>query len=171
MMLFIVLFLVLMTFGAVCVSCNPSPFYSIFGLVLSTLAGCMMLASYGGTFVSLILFLIYLGGMLVAFVFCVAVASEAYLEGLESASVLVRFVLCLLISFIFCMISMPLKHFCGVVDEHQDLSPLRGDFAGVSMIYGPGGGMLMACGWALFLSLFVVLELTRGRSLGALRSI
>nr|AKH60657.1 NADH dehydrogenase subunit 6 [Conger japonicus] len=171
MMLYIVLFLVLMTFGAVCVSCNPSPFYSILGLVLSTLAGCMMLASYGGTFVSLILFLIYLGGMLVAFVFCVAVTSEAYLEGLDSASVLVRFVLCLLISYILCMISMPLKHFCEVVDEHQDLSPLREDLAGVSMIYGPGGGMLMACGWALSLSLFVVLELTRERSLGALRSI
>lgn len=63
------------------------------------------------------------------------------------------------------------SYYCGVVDEGRDFSSLRGDFSGVSLIYNLGGEMLIVCGWALLLTLFVVLELTRGRSFGALRAI
>lgn len=48
---------------------------------------------------------------------------------------------------------------------------VRGDVSGVSLIYSVGGGMLIVCGWILLLCLFVVLELTRGLSRGALRAV
>lgn len=48
---------------------------------------------------------------------------------------------------------------------------MRGDAIGVALIYSFGGGMLVICGWVLLLSLFVVLELTRGLSRGALRAV
>lgn len=60
---------------------------------------------------------------------------------------------------------------CFLIDESHELSALRGDFGGVSYIYYLGGEMLMICGWALLLTLFVVLELSRGRERGALRAI
>lgn len=48
---------------------------------------------------------------------------------------------------------------------------LRGDIGGVALIYSSGGGILLISAWVLLLSLFVVLELTRGLSRGALRAV
>jgi len=38
-------------------------------------------------------------------------------------------------------------------------------------MYSTGAVMLVACAWVLLLTLFVVLELTRGLSRGALRAV
>ena len=56
-----------------------------------------------------------------------------------------------------------------VVDEAGWESLFRGDMVGVALMYSYGGGLLIIGGWALLLVLFVVLELTRGLSRGALR--
>lgn len=48
---------------------------------------------------------------------------------------------------------------------------IRADVGGVALIYSFGGGILIVCGWILLLTLFVVLELTRGLSRGALRAV
>lgn len=56
-----------------------------------------------------------------------------------------------------------------VVDELEGVSMLRGDMAGVAFIYSFGGGVLIISVWVLLLTLFVVLELTRGLARGALR--
>lgn len=57
------------------------------------------------------------------------------------------------------------------VDELEELSVIRGDIEGVALIYSGGGGMLFLGAWVLLLTLFVVLELTRGSSRGALRAV
>jgi len=57
------------------------------------------------------------------------------------------------------------------VDELQSFAMVAADTAGVAMIYSSGGLMLVACAWVLLLTLFVVLELTRGLSRGALRAV
>lgn len=41
----------------------------------------------------------------------------------------------------------------------------------MALVYSGGGEMLAGCAWVLLLTLFVVLELTRGLSRGALRYI
>lgn len=56
-------------------------------------------------------------------------------------------------------------------DEFSEFSMFRGDIAGVALIYSMGGGMLVMGAWVLLLTLFVVLELTRGLSRGALRAV
>lgn len=58
-----------------------------------------------------------------------------------------------------------------VVDELKEFSTLRGDTSGVALMYSSGGEMLVACAWVLLLTLFVVLELTRGLSRGSLRAV
>jgi len=42
---------------------------------------------------------------------------------------------------------------------------------GVALIYSSGGWLLIISAWVLLLTLFVVLELTRGISRGALRAV
>nr|BAH70432.1 NADH dehydrogenase subunit 6 [Plica plica] len=160
--------------GLMVVASNPSPYFGAVGLVFSAVFSCGLLVELGGSFVSLVLFLIYLGGMLVVFAYSVALASDQYPETLGTWSVGVYS-----ISYIFLVVVVwgvfiegklyGLSGFIG--EDSHGLSSLRVDFSGVSLLYSVGGGGLLICGWGLLLTLFVVLELTRGLARGGLRAI
>lgn len=77
----ILLCLVGLVAGLISVASNPSPFFAALGLVVAAGMGCGVLAGHGGSFLSLVLFLIYLGGMLVVFAYSAALAAEPYPEG------------------------------------------------------------------------------------------
>ena len=66
--------------GLIAVASNPSPFFAALGLVVVAGVGCGVLVGYGGPFLSLVLFLIYLGGMLVVFAYSAALAAEPFPE-------------------------------------------------------------------------------------------
>lgn len=76
------IFLLLMglIFGLIAVASNPSPYFAALGLVVVAGMGCGVIASFGGPFLSLVLFLIYLGGILVVFAYSAALAAEPYPE-------------------------------------------------------------------------------------------
>lgn len=81
MMTYLVLALIVsFILGLVAVASNPSPYFAAFGLVLSAGVGCGLLVGFGSSFLSLILFLIYLGGMMVVFAYTAALAAESYPE-------------------------------------------------------------------------------------------
>lgn len=61
-------------------SSKPSPIYGGVGLIVSGGVGCGIVLNYGGSFLGLIVFLIYLGGMLVVFGYTTAIAMEEYPE-------------------------------------------------------------------------------------------
>lgn len=61
-------------------SSKPSPIYGGVGLIISGGIGCGIVLNYGGSFLGLIVFLIYLGGMLVVFGYTTAMAMEEYPE-------------------------------------------------------------------------------------------
>ncbi len=65
----------------VAIASNPSPYFGALGLVIVAGLGCGVLVGHGGGFLSLVLFLIYLGGMLVVFAYSAALAAEPYPEG------------------------------------------------------------------------------------------
>nr|YP_008815359.1 NADH dehydrogenase subunit 6 [Pristis clavata]AGW52248.1 NADH dehydrogenase subunit 6 [Pristis clavata] len=163
-------FMVCFVLGLMAVASNPSPYFAALGLMVSAGIGCGLLVGSGSSFLSLVLFLIYLGGMLVVFAYTAALAAEPYPESWGDWSVLV---------YVF-------VYFGGLVyvgkyfvkgwgwnwfggEEINSLEMVRGDFSGVALLYSYGGGMLVLGGWMLFLTLFVVLELTRGMSWGVLR--
>nr|YP_009139445.1 NADH dehydrogenase subunit 6 [Plectorhinchus vittatus]AKF78351.1 NADH dehydrogenase subunit 6 [Plectorhinchus vittatus] len=167
------LFLFGLVLGLVAVASNPSPYFGALGLVVVAGLGCGVLVGHGGSFLSLVLFLIYLGGMLVVFAYSAALAAEPYPESLGSrpvaASMLVYVVMVFMVSglywggwYEFSWVS---------VDELGEFSMLRGDIGGVALMYSLGGGMLVISAWVLLLTLFVVLELTRGLSRGTLRAV
>lgn len=58
----------------------------------------------------------------------------------------------------------------GTVDSEGVIS-VRLDFSGVALFYSCGVGMFLVAGWGLLLTLFVVLELVRGLSRGAIRAV
>ena len=74
------LFLIGFVLGFVAVASNPSPYFAALGLVVVAGLGCGILVGHGGSFLSLVLFLIYLGGMLVVFAYSAALAAEPFPE-------------------------------------------------------------------------------------------
>lgn len=58
----------------------------------------------------------------------------------------------------------------GEVEELHGFEVVAADTA-VAIMYSSGAPMLITCAWVLLLTLFVVLELTRGLSRGALRAV
>jgi len=65
-------------------SSKPSPIYGGVGLVVGGGVGCGIIVNFGGSFLGLIVFLIYLGGMLVVFGYTTAMATEQYPEAWAS---------------------------------------------------------------------------------------
>nr|YP_008758431.1 NADH dehydrogenase subunit 6 [Chlamydoselachus anguineus]ANN44616.1 NADH dehydrogenase subunit 6 [Chlamydoselachus anguineus]BAO02711.1 NADH dehydrogenase subunit 6 [Chlamydoselachus anguineus] len=169
------MFMMLLGFvlGLVAVASNPAPYYAALGLVVAAGVGCVLLVGYGGSFLSLVLFLIYLGGMLVVFAYTAALAAEPYPESWGDWSVLM-YVGIYLVGMILMMKCFFIEWWgLDIVggEEMNNLEMVRGDFSGVALLYSNGGGMLMLGGWMLLLTLFVILELSRGLSWGTLRSI
>nr|BBG74446.1 NADH dehydrogenase subunit 6 [Maurolicus muelleri] len=169
---FTFLFLISLIFGLVGVASNPAPYFAALGLVVAAGAGCGVLVGYGGLFLSLVFFLIYLGGMLVVFAYSAALAAEPFPESWGEQSV-VGYVGGYLVG-----VGLPVRGLWGgwyggswvVVDELKEFSVLRGDTGGVALMYSFGGEMLVVCAWVLLLTLFVVLELIRGLGHGSLTS-
>nr|YP_004465291.1 NADH dehydrogenase subunit 6 [Microdevario nanus]BAK23080.1 NADH dehydrogenase subunit 6 [Microdevario nanus] len=165
--------LVVLVLGMVAVASNPTPYFAVLGLVLVAGVGCGVLVNCGGSFLSLILFLIYLGGMLVVFAYSAALAAEPFPEALGDRFVVIRGVVYVLVvgmvgGFLW---SGWYEGSLMAIDGLKEFSVMRGDIGGVAMMYSMGGKMLVICAWVLLLTLFVVLEVTRGLSYGVLRAV
>nr|YP_009232560.1 NADH dehydrogenase subunit 6 [Larus vegae]AMA34361.1 NADH dehydrogenase subunit 6 [Larus vegae] len=173
-MAYFVLFLGLcFVLGGLAVASNPSPYYGVVGLVMGSVVGCGWLVSLGVSFVSLVLFMVYLGGMLVVFVYSVSLAADPFPEAWGDWRVVgygVGFMLVLVAGivvggFVECW------KFGVVTVDGGGMFSVRLDFSGVAMFYSSGMGMFLVAGWGLLLTLFVVLELVRGLSRGAIRAV
>ena len=159
--------------GALAVASNPSPYYGVVGLVVASVVGCGWLLSLGASFVSLVLFMVYLGGMLVVFVYSVSLAADPFPEAWGSRQVVIYGVGLILVL----MVGGAVGGFAecwklGVVTvDGEGLSFARLDFSGVAMFYSEGAGIFLIGGWGLLLTLFVVLEVVRGLSRGTIRAV
>ena len=67
-----------MFIGGTLVFYRLSPYYGALGLVLVALSGCIISGLLGVSFMALILVLIYMGGMLVVFVYSTVISAERY---------------------------------------------------------------------------------------------
>lgn len=83
-------------------SSKPSPIYGGLGLIVGGGLGCGIVMSSGGPFLGLMVFLIYLGGMLVVFGYTTAIAMEQYPEvWVSNKVVLGSFVLGIVMESVF----------------------------------------------------------------------
>nr|YP_010373235.1 NADH dehydrogenase subunit 6 [Coturnicops noveboracensis]UPI52487.1 NADH dehydrogenase subunit 6 [Coturnicops noveboracensis] len=173
-MTYFMLFLgVCFVLGGLAVASNPSPYYGVVGLVLASVVGCGWLLSLGLSFVSLVLFMVYLGGMLVVFLYSVSLAADPYPEwwgdwrvmGYIVGLVLVLVVGVFVGGFVECW------KFGLVTVDNVGILSVRLDISGVAVLYSWGVGMFLVAGWGLLLTLFVVLELVRGLARGTIRAV
>nr|YP_009400164.1 NADH dehydrogenase subunit 6 [Gekko hokouensis]AMW90880.1 NADH dehydrogenase subunit 6 [Gekko hokouensis] len=161
------LLLLCLVVGVLGVAANPSPLFGAMALVFGALGGCGVLVGFGETFVGVVLFLIYLGGMLVVFAYSVALAADSYPETWVDYSVFVY-----VMGYLVLMVFLGWEFMELIIEISVDgagLFNLRSDFSGVVLLFSMGGYLLLLSGWGLLLALFVVLELTRGHVYGALR--
>uniref|UniRef100_H0ZIL3 NADH-ubiquinone oxidoreductase chain 6 n=1 Tax=Taeniopygia guttata TaxID=59729 RepID=H0ZIL3_TAEGU len=78
-MTYFVLFLGLcFVLGVLAVASNPSPYSEEVGLVLASVAGCGWLLSLGVSFMSLVLFMVYLGGMSMDYVYTLSLVADPF---------------------------------------------------------------------------------------------
>nr|BBC28354.1 NADH dehydrogenase subunit 6 [Encrasicholina pseudoheteroloba] len=167
------MWLLLLVVGLVGVASNPAPYFAALGLVVVAGAGCAVLAGCGASFLAVVLFLIYLGGMLVVFAYSAALAAEPHPEGWWDASVL-EYVMFYLLGVV-----LSVGYFSGdwysyllpVAKGSKEFFLLSEDVGGVGVMYSSGGSLLVVCASVLLLSLFVVLEVVRGMSRGTLRAV
>nr|YP_009477494.1 NADH dehydrogenase subunit 6 [Garrulax albogularis]AOX13021.1 NADH dehydrogenase subunit 6 [Garrulax albogularis] len=172
MMKFVLLFGFLFALGGLAVSSNPSPYYGVVGLVVASIAGCGWLVSLGASFVSLVLVMVYLGGMLVVFVYSVSLAADPYPEAWGDWGVVgYGLGMSLVVGVGFALSGV----YGALVDvgtvNSAGLALARLDFGGAAVFYSWGAGLFLIGGWGLLLTLFVVLELVRGLSRGAIRAV
>nr|YP_010000910.1 NADH dehydrogenase subunit 6 [Pardalotus punctatus]AUR26939.1 NADH dehydrogenase subunit 6 [Pardalotus punctatus]QOD96835.1 NADH dehydrogenase subunit 6 [Pardalotus punctatus] len=172
MMNFVLFFGLLFVLGGLAVASNPSPYYGVVGLVLASIAGCGWLVSLGVSFVSLVLVMVYLGGMLVVFVYSVSLAADPYPETWGDWRVVGYGIGLGLVVGVGAIVG-GLSGYAleGGTVNNGGVSLMRSDFGGVAMFYSQGAGLFLIAGWGLLLTLFVVLELVRGLSRGAIRAV
>nr|AIR93002.1 NADH dehydrogenate subunit 6 [Pomatorhinus ruficollis]AIR93005.1 NADH dehydrogenate subunit 6 [Pomatorhinus ruficollis] len=172
MMKFVLLLGLFFVLGGLAVSSNPSPYYGVVGLVVASVAGCGWLVSLGASFVSLVLVMVYLGGMLVVFVYSVSLAADPYPEAWGDWGVVGYGLGMGLVVTVGIVLSGVLGVLVSVETVNNvGLAVVRLDFSGVAMFYSWGAGLFLIGGWGLLLTLFVVLELVRGLSRGAIRAV
>nr|YP_007624760.1 NADH dehydrogenase subunit 6 [Progne chalybea]AEX37491.1 NADH dehydrogenase subunit 6 [Progne chalybea] len=172
MMNFVLFLSLCFVLGGLAVASNPSPYYGVVGLVVGSVAGCGWLVSLGVSFVSLVLVMVYLGGMLVVFVYSVSLAADPYPEAWGEWGVVgygLGFGLVVVVGFVLG------GGFESLVDgstvNSEGLVSVRLDSSGAALFYSCGVGLFLVGGWGLLLTLFVVLELVRGLSRGAIRAV
>ncbi|YP_009300409.1 NADH dehydrogenase subunit 6 (mitochondrion) [Callospermophilus lateralis] len=159
--------------GFVGFSSKPSPIYGGLGLIISGGIGCGVVLYFGGSFLGLMVFLIYLGGMLVVFGYTTAMATEEYPETWGSNVMIWGALLLGFLMEFMIVVFMVLYDELEVVIEFEgsenwmmfegdELGLIREDSMGVAAMYSYGSWLMVVAGWSLFVSIFIVIEITRG---------
>lgn len=157
--------------GFVAVASNPSPYFAAFGLVAGAGSGCLLLIKDGLTFISLVLFLVYLGGIIVVFAYSAALVAEPYPESWGDFWVLSYigvYALVLVVGWLLWGSNVS-KEKTVVYNVGKEV--VVEEWWGASGIFVGGGWALFIGGWVLLLTLFVALEVVRGHYSGALRAV
>nr|NP_063912.1 NADH dehydrogenase subunit 6 [Vicugna pacos]CAC00513.1 NADH6 [Vicugna pacos] len=174
MMTYIVFILSIMfVIGFISFSSKPSPIYGGLGLIVSGGVGCMIVLSYGGSFLGLMVFLIYLGGMMVVFGYTTAMPTEQYPDvWVSNKTVLGAFTFGLVVEML--MVVYVLKgeevdfifKFNGMGDwviyDTGDSGFFSEEAMGIAALYSYGTWLVIITGWSLLIGVVVIMEITRG---------
>nr|YP_010132731.1 NADH dehydrogenase subunit 6 [Dinaromys bogdanovi]QSJ54268.1 NADH dehydrogenase subunit 6 [Dinaromys bogdanovi] len=163
----------LISLGCLGASLKPSPIYGGLCLVVSGCCGCLAVLGFGGSFLGLMVFLIYLGGMLVVFGYTTAMSAEEYPETWVSSWL----VLGVLLMSIFMELGMLFvtEYYEGLdvvlefnslggwaIYDGDELGLMGEGGAGVAALYSCSAWLMVVSGWTLFMGVFIIIEITRG---------
>nr|BCH36284.1 NADH dehydrogenase subunit 6 [Acanthaster planci] len=153
-----------MLFGSTLVFYSLSPYFGALGLVLVAVSGCFLCGLLGSSFVALVLVLIYMGGMLVVFVYSTAISAERYpvVSNLNEVFLLSG------VGVVWAFVSF---------DPFLSLSfggwsmTVESDLVGGGALYNALGGYLLVGGFVLFIALVVALVITYGAEYNILKAL
>nr|YP_009917590.1 NADH dehydrogenase subunit 6 [Hystrix brachyura]QLM00909.1 NADH dehydrogenase subunit 6 [Hystrix brachyura] len=165
---------VLFVMGFIGLSVKPSPVYGGLALIVSGGVGCGIILSFGGSFLGLMVFLVYLGGMMVVFGYTAAMATEEYPETWGSSviiwgSLLLGLLMELMLFYwwvnydqIEVVVEFNNMGEWVIYDDEGGVGFLREDSIGVAAIYSYNCWLMVVAGWSLFVGIFIAIEITRG---------
>nr|YP_010605986.1 NADH dehydrogenase subunit 6 [Zygometra comata]WAN81305.1 NADH dehydrogenase subunit 6 [Zygometra comata] len=70
--------IIILLFGSSLVFYSLSPYFSALGLISVSISGCFLLSQLNTSFLALILLLIYIGGMLIVFIYSSALTNDRF---------------------------------------------------------------------------------------------
>ncbi|YP_009538427.1 NADH dehydrogenase subunit 6 (mitochondrion) [Peromyscus maniculatus bairdii] len=159
--------------GCLGVSLKPSPIYGGMCLIVSGCSGCLAVLGFGGSFLGAMVFLIYLGGMLVVFGYTTAMSTEEFPETLMSS----WSVFGALMTGIFMemgvvyasneynLVNSVLVHNSNtggwVVYDSDELGLMGEGGAGVAALYSCSAWLMVVSGWTLLMGVMVIIEIVR----------
>nr|YP_003667958.1 NADH dehydrogenase subunit 6 [Hydrosaurus amboinensis]BAJ08136.1 NADH dehydrogenase subunit 6 [Hydrosaurus amboinensis] len=171
-MYFVFLFSMMFLFLVGGVASNPSPCFGTGALVVASGIGCAVLAELGELYVALVLFLVYLGGMLVVFAYSVSLSSDLYPQAWDNPVIsLYMMYYVLFVTVVGWCLGLGIKssHFLLFSNLSVfDVSVFDGGYGGICFLYSVAGVILFLVGFSLLLTLLVVLELVRNVSFGSM---
>nr|YP_010409854.1 NADH dehydrogenase subunit 6 [Saguinus mystax]URH14739.1 NADH dehydrogenase subunit 6 [Saguinus mystax] len=166
---------IILVMGFVGFSSKPSPIYGGLVLIFSGAVGCAIMLYFGGSYMGLMVFLIYLGGMMVVFGYTAAMAIDEYPETwVSSTDILGVFVLGILMEMevVFLLGGDPNQSVEIVINyntvaswmiyEGEGPGLIREDPTGAAALYNYGVWVVLVTCWALFVGMHIAIELTRG---------
>nr|CAY40189.1 NADH dehydrogenase subunit 6 [Ursus spelaeus]CAY40216.1 NADH dehydrogenase subunit 6 [Ursus spelaeus]CAY40640.1 NADH dehydrogenase subunit 6 [Ursus spelaeus] len=174
MMMYIVFILsTIFVMGFVGFSSKPSPIYGGLVLIVSGGVGCGIVLNFGGSFLGLMVFLVYLGGMLVVFGYTTAMATEQYPEvWISNKAVLGAFIVGLLSELLIACYVLKddeveiVFKFNGMGDwviyDTGDSGFFSEEAMGIAALYSYGTWLVIVTGWSLLIGVLVIMEVTRG---------
>lgn len=161
------LVLLFVVFGVLALSVSFVPYHGVISLMGVSFFCCIYMVVLGRTFAALIMYIVYLGGLVVVFGYCVSV-EKGEVGDFKAGGV--KYSVIFLSALFFCFLWAV---FTGGVDgllvylNCEDLICLEVNGGGV--FYFVGGAGLIICSWGLLVVLFSILVILSWSRLGGLR--
>ena len=143
------------------------------GLIMSGGVGCGIVLNFGRSFLGLMVFLIYLGGMMVVFGYTTSMATEQYPEiWVSNKTVFGAFITSLLMEFLIVYYVLKDEEveivfkFNGLGDwviyDTGDFGFFSQEAIGIAALYSYGTWLVIVTSWSLLIGVVVIMEITRG---------
>nr|QYC94128.1 NADH dehydrogenase subunit 6 [Pseudagkistrodon rudis] len=153
-------------FGVLVLSTTFVPYYGVISLIMVSLFCCLFMVTLGRSYYALIMYIVYLGGLVVVFGYCVSVEKDNSLIFIKSGSNYY---------FMLMLTGISLLWF-SFLDGVGDLLIYSGwedlvwmEVNGGGVFYFVGGIGLVVCSWGLLVVLFSILVILSWSRLGGLR--
>nr|YP_003540758.1 NADH dehydrogenase subunit 6 [Pseudoleptodeira latifasciata]ACD77327.1 NADH dehydrogenase subunit 6 [Pseudoleptodeira latifasciata] len=160
--------LVFMVFSVLVLGVTVVPYHGVVVLMGISFFCCIFMVMLGRTFSALIMYIVYLGGLIVVFSYCVSIEKdEVDIHGVVKFKYFVVFMFILIVGYLWWALMGGVEGLLVYVNW-EDLVCLEVNGSGV--FYFGGGLGLLVCSWGLLVVLFSILVILSWSRLGGFRS-
>nr|YP_009048368.1 NADH dehydrogenase subunit 6 [Euprepiophis perlaceus]AHG24495.1 NADH dehydrogenase subunit 6 [Euprepiophis perlaceus]AHH24465.1 NADH dehydrogenase subunit 6 [Euprepiophis perlaceus] len=156
--------LVFLVLGVVILSVVSLPYQGVIVLMGVSFLCCVFMVVMGRTFAALVMYIVYLGGLVVVFGYCVSVEKDSAVFKVGGVKYFIIFMFVLFV--VLCLLEGGVGGLL-VYTNWEDLVCL--EVNGGSVFYFNGGAGLIVCSWGLLVVLFSILVVLSWSRLGGLR--